>query len=56
MNQNFSKSKMIQKSFKFEHFHWGWGGGGVKNFRGTNLRGKDFGPLKCLGFQQVSYL
>ena len=27
-----------------------------KNFGGTNLGGKNFGPLKSLGFQQLSYL
>ena len=29
---------------------------GGKNFWGTNLEGKNFGPLKSLGFQQLSYL
>ena len=29
---------------------------GGKNFGGTNLGGKTFGPLKSLGFQQLSYL
>ena len=31
---------------------------GVKNFGGTNLGGggKNVGPLKSLGFQQLSYL
>ena len=29
---------------------------GDKNVGGTNLRGKNFGPLKTLGFQQLSYL
>ena len=29
---------------------------GGKNFGGTNLGGKNFGPLKSLGFQQLSYL
>ena len=31
---------------------------GVKNFGGTNFGGggKNFGPLKSLGFQQLSYL
>ena len=29
---------------------------GGKNFRGTNLEGKNFGPLKNLGFQQLSHL
>ena len=28
MNQNFSKSKILQESSKLEHYHWG----GVKNF------------------------
>ena len=32
------------------------GGGGGKNFRGTNLGGKNFGPLKSLDFQQLPYL
>ena len=27
-----------------------------KNFGGTNLGGTNFGPLKSLGFQQLSYL
>ena len=30
------------------------GGGG--DFGGTNLGGTDLGPLKSLGFQQLSYL
>ena len=30
--------------------------GGGKNFGGTNLGGTNFGPLKSLGFQQLSYL
>ena len=29
---------------------------GGTNFGGTNLGGKNFGPLKSLGFQQLSYL
>ena len=29
---------------------------GGKNFVGTNLGRKNFGPLKSLGFQQLSYL
>ena len=29
---------------------------GGKNFGGTTLGGKNFGPLKSLGFQQLSYL
>ena len=29
---------------------------GGKNLGGTNLGGKNFGPLKSLGFQQLSYL
>ena len=29
---------------------------GGKNFGGTNLGGTNFGPLKSLGFQQLSYL
>ena len=28
---------------------------GVQNIGGTNLGGKNFGPLKSLGFQQFSY-
>ena len=52
MNQNFSKSKILQKSSKLEHFQWGGG-----NFGGTNLGGvKNFGPLESLGFQQLLYL
>ena len=31
-------------------------GGRGKNFGGTNLGGTNFGPLKSLGFQQLSYL
>ena len=42
MNQNFSKSKILQESSKLEHFQWG-GGGGVKNLEGANLR---WGGLK----------
>ena len=53
MNQNFLKSKNLHESSKSEHFEWG---GGVKNFGGTNLGGTNFGPLKSLGFQQLSYL
>ena len=30
--------------------------GGGKSFGGTNLGGKNFGPLKSLGFQQLLYL
>ena len=51
MNQNLSKSKLLHESSKLEHFRWGGG----KNFGGTNLGGKNFGPLKSLGFQQLSY-
>ena len=29
---------------------------GGKTLGGTNLGGKNFGPLKSLGFQQLSYL
>ena len=29
---------------------------GGKNFGGTILGGKNFGPPKSLGFQQLSYL
>ena len=50
MNQNFSKSKFLHKSSKLEFSM------GVKSFGGTNLGGKNFGPLKSLGFQQLSYL
>ena len=48
MNQNVSKSKITHKSSKLENFEWGGG----KNFGSTNLGGKNFGPLKGLGFQQ----
>ena len=51
MNQNLSKSKILHESSKFEHFQWGEG-----NFEGTNLGGKNFGPLESLGFQLLSYL
>ena len=56
MNQNFSKRKILHDSlilhdsFTLEHFQLGGG------FGGTNLGGKHFGPLKSLGFQQLSYL
>ena len=50
MNQNFSKSKILHESSELENFQWG-GGGGVKI-----LGVKNFGPLKMLGFQQLSYL
>ena len=53
MNQNFSKSKILHES-KLEDFQWMGGEG--KNFEGTNLGGKNLGPLKSLGFQQLSYL
>ena len=52
MSQNLSKSKFLHESSKLEHFQWGGG----KNLRGTNLGGTNFGPLKSLGFQQLSYL
>ena len=54
MKQNFSKSKNLHESSKLEHFQFGGGG----NFGGTNLGGgsKNFGPLKSLGFPQLSYL
>ena len=29
---------------------------GGKNFGGANVGGKNFGPLKSVGFQQLSYL
>ena len=51
MNQNFSKSEILHESSQLEHFQWA-----VKMLGGTNLRGKNFGPLKSLGFQQLSYL
>ena len=57
MNQNFSKSKNLHDSSKFEYFQLGGGGGGGGgNFGFTNLGGKHFEPLKSLGFQQLSYL
>ena len=46
MNQNFSKSKILQESSKLGHFQWEGGGGGNKNF----------GSLKSLDFQQLLYL
>ena len=49
---NFSESIILHESSKLEHFQWM----GVKNFEGTNLGGKNLGPLKSLGFQQLSYL
>ena len=51
MNQNFSKSKILHESSKLENFQLGGG-----DFGGTNLGGKKCGPLKSLGFQQLSYL
>ena len=45
MNQNLSKSKLLHESSKLEHFQWGGG----KNYGGTNLGDKNFGPLKSLG-------
>ena len=48
MNESFSKSKILHESSKLEHFQWG-----DENFGGTNLGGKNFGPLKSLGFQQL---
>ena len=57
MNQNFSKSKILHESSKLEHFQWGgykfWG---YKLGGGGGGGGKNFGPLKSLGFQQLSYL
>ena len=53
MNQNFSKSKILHEKSKWEHFQFG--GGGVK-FLGTILGAIKFGPLKSLGFQQLSHL
>ena len=37
------------------HVNWNIFKGG-KSFGGTNLGGKNFGPLISLGFQQLSYL
>ena len=51
MNQNFSKSKFLHESSKLEHFQWG-----VKILGVQIQGGKNFGPLKSLGFQQLSYL
>ena len=53
MNQNFSKV-----NFYTNHLNWNIFNVGGKNFGGTNLGGgvKNFGPLKSLGFQQLSYL
>ena len=46
MNQNFSRSKILHESSKLEHFQ-----------RGLKISGgKNFGSLKSLGFQQLSYL
>ena len=53
MNQNFSKSKILHESSKLKHFQLG---GGVKILGAQILEGKNFGPLKSLGFQQLSYL
>ena len=50
MSQNFSKSKILHESSKLENFQWGGG-----NIGDTNLGGKNFGHLKSLGFQQLSY-
>ena len=50
MNLNFSKSKILHESSKLEHFQL------ERDFGGRNLGGKNFGPLKSLGFQQLSYL
>ena len=52
MKENFSKSKFLHESSKLEHFNGG-GGGGIL---GYEFRGKNFGPLKSLSFQQLSYL
>ena len=52
MNQISPKVK-----FYANHQNWSIFNGG-KNFGGTNLGGgggKNFGPLKSLGFQQLSY-
>ena len=49
MNQNFSKSKILQVSSQFEHFQWGE----VKNYcGGYKFKGiKILDLLKVLGFQ-----
>ena len=53
MNQNFFKSKFLHESTKLENFQRG---GGVK-ILGVQIKGgKNFGPLKSLGFQQLLYL
>ena len=44
MSQRFSKSKILH----FSNFVAFSKGGGIKNFGGTNLGGKKFGPLKSL--------
>ena len=58
MNQNFSKSKVLHKSTKLEHFQWGGGGKfwGYKLFFFWGGGIKNFGPLKRSGFQQLSHL
>ena len=43
-------------NFYTNQLNWRIFNGGGKNFGGTNLGGKNFGPLKSLGFQQLSYL
>ena len=57
MKQNFSKGKILHESSELEHCQWGRGGD--KNSGTTNLRGgggvKNFGSLKRLDFQQLSY-
>ena len=45
MNQNFFKVNFYTNQLKWRIFN------GAKNFGGKN-----FGPLKSLGFQQLSYL
>ena len=43
--------------FYMNNLNWSiFNGGRGKNFEGTNLEGKNFGPLKSLGFKQLSYL
>ena len=51
MNQIFSKSKILHESSKLEHFQWG-----IKIYGVQTYGDKNFGPLKSLGFQQLSYL
>ena len=55
MNQNISKSKILHESSKLEHFEWGLKILGMQIFF-FGGGGKNFGPFKSLGFQQLSYL